>query len=401
MHTSLKSSEQGQIIVVFVVTIVIMVALAALVIDGGNLYLNRRAAQTAADAAALAGAYEHCVNKGNLKEVRAVVDDYALLQNKATNVEDLNFSYNHVEVTVSITMPTFFAKIFGKSTEWVQAAASADCLPPRDVTGNVVPIAWTCRPPVGGNVGDCLVERIPHNIFKEIQDSGFDFNTNILDSGNKKTSASYKTDLEGYAGEGKALYIVMDTDKFNEKTDCQDYGGPIDCDLNNDGQIDVIAGGDRGWLYLEGNAANLVNVMHNGTSNTIPTNIWVPGKTGSDDVVMQTAHDYKIGDVVFIPVFDKICQTNNFYVDCDFDSSVDSVWEWSGQYTYYHIVEFAAFVMTCVYDNIQDSCPGRTYAGLNKNDANTIEGYFIDGYIYGGVPGDGLDLGVYVMTLTE
>ena len=401
MHTSIKSSEQGQIIVLIVVTLFIMIALAALVVDGGNLYLNRRAAQTAADAAALAGAYERCANKGSQTAVEAAASEYAITQNHATSVDQVIISDDQVEVVVSITMPTFFARVFGLQQDMVVATASADCLIPGGLKGDVAPIAWTCRPPVGGEVGDCNVERIPFDIFEDIEKSGFNFDQFILDVGDGSTAFSYQTDLDGTAGEGKALYIVMDTDKFNENTDCQMYGGPIDCDFNNDGIIDLAGGGDRGWLYLEGNASKLKEIMKGGTVGEVYTDRWYPGKPGADDVVVTMAKNYRVGDVIFIPVFDKLCKTNNFFKDCDYNSPPDTVWEWKGEYTYYRITEFAAFVITCVYDNALDSCPGRTHAGLGKKDANTLEGYFLEGVVTGGMPGNGDDVGVYIVSLVE
>ncbi len=48
--------ERGQVMVILVVTIVILLGFAALAIDGGMVYSDRRIAQNAADAAALAGA---------------------------------------------------------------------------------------------------------------------------------------------------------------------------------------------------------------------------------------------------------------------------------------------------------------------------------------------------------
>jgi hypothetical protein len=401
MKTSINSSEQGQIIILIVVSIALMVALAALVVDGGNLYLNRRAAQTAADAAALAGAYERCAFKGNQTAVENAVYEYAINQNQATAIEEVVIADDRVDVTVSITTPTFFAKIFGKELETVVASAAADCLIPGGLKGDLAPIAWTCRPPVGEEVGDCAVERIPYDVFKEIQlEENLDQVILDVDTENTKTKESFTNDI-GINNEGKALYIVMDTDQFNEQTDCQMYGGPVDCDLNNDGEIDIAAGGDRGWLYLEGNASDLDDVMKNGTIDEVTTNRWMPGKPGSDDVVVSVAKQYKTGEVVFIPVFDKICQTNDFYNDCDYTSPPDTAWVWKGKYTYYHVVEFAAFVITCVYDNAQDSCPGRTYAGLGTNDANTLEGYFLEDVVTGGLPGNGHDLGVYIVSLVE
>lgn len=401
MKTSSKRSEQGQVIVLIVVTVVLVVFVAALVIDGGNLFLNRRSAQTAADAAALAGAYQRCAFNGNQISVENIVHEYATVHNQATAVEEIEISVDRVRVVVSLTQSTFFAKIFGVEQETVMAEAAADCLIPGGLKGDVVPIAWTCRPPVGGDVGDCAIERIPSATFHEIENDGFDFDRFILDVGEGDDAFSYQNDMDGINGEGKALYIVMDTEKFNEQTDCQTYGGPIDCDLDNNGTIDIAAGGDRGWLYLEGNASDLKNIMRNGTVGYADTNRWYPGKPGADDVVLRTAKDYRVGEVIFIPIFDKLCQTNDFFTDCDYVNPPDTVWEWQGEYTYYHIINFNAFVITCVYDNSLDSCPGRTYAGLGKKDANTIEGYFLEDVITNGIPGNGDDLGVYIVSLVE
>jgi hypothetical protein len=54
-QTKLVRSQKGQSIVLIAVVMVGMLALAGLAIDGGNLFLQRRRAQNAADAGALAG----------------------------------------------------------------------------------------------------------------------------------------------------------------------------------------------------------------------------------------------------------------------------------------------------------------------------------------------------------
>lgn len=417
MFANNRISEKGQTIVLVVVSVMIMVVMAALVVDGGNLYLNRRQAQTAADAAALAAAYEYCINNGSVADADLVAEEYALSQNGGSNLVDLDGDASNsieilldapnkeVSVAVEITHPTFFAKILGRAISTVRADASANCLIPGGVEGNIAPIAWTCRPPVGGTVGpDCGINMIPYDVWQELATNpvyGFNYSTDILDLGDGVTPISYMTDLSGALNEGKALYIVMDTDKFDETTDCDSYGGPIDCDFDNDGEIDIAAGGNRGWLYLEGNASNLDNIMIGGTEGTVPKNKWYPGKPGADDNVISAAHNHKVGEIVLIPIFDKICETNDFFNECDYVSPPDTVWEWSGKYTYYHIVDFGAFVITCVYDNVHDSCPGRTHAGLGKKDANTIEGYFLDGYIVNGEVGNGNDMGIYILSLTE
>ncbi len=60
MNTKLFSKTKGQIIVLFALGLLALIALAALVLDGGMLFLNRRTAQAAADAGALAGARALC-----------------------------------------------------------------------------------------------------------------------------------------------------------------------------------------------------------------------------------------------------------------------------------------------------------------------------------------------------
>jgi Flp pilus assembly protein TadG len=89
-----KGSEtgrsSGQVLVFFAAAILGLTAMLALVIDGGNFYLQRRGAQNAADAAALSVTYrmsvlggEHCHDT----EYLAILTDYANTRNTADAVE--------------------------------------------------------------------------------------------------------------------------------------------------------------------------------------------------------------------------------------------------------------------------------------------------------------------------
>src|SRR5258708_21198948 len=55
---NLSHRQPGQILVMFALALVGLMAMVALVIDGGYMYVQRRTPQTSADAAALAGAAE-------------------------------------------------------------------------------------------------------------------------------------------------------------------------------------------------------------------------------------------------------------------------------------------------------------------------------------------------------
>jgi len=56
MHASWLRKQSGQAVVLVAVAVVVLTAILALALDGGGIYLDRRQAQNAADAAALAGA---------------------------------------------------------------------------------------------------------------------------------------------------------------------------------------------------------------------------------------------------------------------------------------------------------------------------------------------------------
>lgn len=419
MFTDNRISERGQTIVLVVVSMMVMVVMAALVVDGGNMYLNRRQAQTAADAAALAGAYEYCVNKGSLADANDAATEYAVVQNGGTRLVDLDGDPNNsveilldageksVTVEVEITLPTFFAKVLGIKEENVQATATADCLIPGGVQGNLAPIAWSCSPPLGGTVYDCNTEKIPYDIWQELTSNpayGFNYSTNALDVGDGNSPISYVSDLGGNT-EGKAIYVVMDTNSFDENR-CILNGGTVDCDMDNDGQIDLISNGNRGWLHIEGNPSYTDDVMENGTDRLVPKNIWLRGEPGTMNNVMISA-ETRVGDIVLIPVYDKVCvanNPNNFTNTCDYDPTIDDISDvTTGQNYYYHVIDYYAFAITCVYRNGAHgfSCPGRDYAGLRQNDGDSIEGYFIDGFIADGIAGDGHDLGVYILSLTN
>jgi hypothetical protein len=148
--------EEGQSIVIIAIVMVAMLALAGLAIDGGNLFLERRNTQNAADAAALAGtrvlANAVCSEPG--------VDDSAVLE--AVNqfagrngVEDVSFLFaeytdqdenvlgevgagsipvgaSGVQVIIDSTINTHFMKVVGIDT----ADVSADALA---LTGPLIP----------------------------------------------------------------------------------------------------------------------------------------------------------------------------------------------------------------------------------------------------------------------
>ena len=154
MRTKNHLRTKGQIIVIFALGLVVLVAMAALVLDGGMLYLNRRTAQAAADAGALAGARVMCYG-ATYDEVVDTAEQYAMDQNSASEATAYVDDFPNGDVTVDVNMhqDSFFAQVFGINYLEVPATASANCYPP-EAAKHVLPVAWACRAPVAGSDSD-------------------------------------------------------------------------------------------------------------------------------------------------------------------------------------------------------------------------------------------------------
>lgn len=151
-------SESGATIIVVAITLVALVAMAALALDVASLYIARSEAQRAADAAALAGA-KMFVNSGitsvvgispppldqssvcqdgdgttaaaaNIQAAAAISQN--LIGGQTAIIQSITCDFSLPEnprITVKVrpvTMPTFFAKIWGGSARTVTATAMAE-----------------------------------------------------------------------------------------------------------------------------------------------------------------------------------------------------------------------------------------------------------------------------------
>jgi len=79
-----SDKQTGQVLVIFVFSLIALMAFLALVLDGGMLMLRRREAQVAADAGSLAGAIPLCGSSPDTIEAEARAQEYASIQNSAS-----------------------------------------------------------------------------------------------------------------------------------------------------------------------------------------------------------------------------------------------------------------------------------------------------------------------------
>lgn len=138
MPTPEGRRERGQIIVLFALALVAIVAMVGLVLDGGSAYAQRRSEQNAADLAALAAANDLIVNQGNATwaaTARAVAAqngyvhgvDGVTVDVTCWNCpgQEVSPSVSGVQVQVDITAPhrNHFASVVGMNTWQVSTTA--------------------------------------------------------------------------------------------------------------------------------------------------------------------------------------------------------------------------------------------------------------------------------------
>jgi Flp pilus assembly protein TadG len=119
-------SDHGQATVLTVLFLVVLLGMAALVLDIGSWYRADRATQSTADAAALAGAQ---ALPGDSATANTLALQYAV-KNGGLGSGGVTFSSkivanDTIKVTVKRAAPTFFAKIFGKNSVTVGSTATA------------------------------------------------------------------------------------------------------------------------------------------------------------------------------------------------------------------------------------------------------------------------------------
>ncbi|TAM76108.1 hypothetical protein EPN44_06665 [bacterium] len=129
--------EAGQVLPFVAIIIAVLLGVAALAVDAGYLRYDQRIQQTAADAAAFAGASQLAYD-GNTTNVTTAAQADAAKNNftndgvntiVTVNTPSTTGSYagnaGSVEVLVKASHPAFFSAIFGRSVNWVTTRAVA------------------------------------------------------------------------------------------------------------------------------------------------------------------------------------------------------------------------------------------------------------------------------------
>lgn len=148
LRLQIEGASRGQAIVLIAVMLVALLGIAAVAIDGGGLYYLKRDTQNAADAAALAGARDRCINPftddasvTNAANMAATsngfendgVDDWVTVQNGIPAAEFAALGWpgpntEYVRVYVKANKDSYFAQIVYPGQLSVESEAVALCL---------------------------------------------------------------------------------------------------------------------------------------------------------------------------------------------------------------------------------------------------------------------------------
>ncbi|HVI18228.1 MAG TPA: pilus assembly protein TadG-related protein, partial [Gaiellales bacterium] len=139
-----KSGQRGQVLALCALFLVVLMGFATMAIDAGSWYMEKRKLQSAADAAALAGASQLPAGFGTAQSTansyftkNKDTGDAAVITNTTTYAAN-----DSVHVVATGTAPSFFAKVFGHAFVNLKADATASV---RSVTsytssGDVMPL---------------------------------------------------------------------------------------------------------------------------------------------------------------------------------------------------------------------------------------------------------------------
>lgn len=349
--------EGGQALAFLALSMTVVLAATAMVIDGGNAMGQQRGTQNAADAAALAGAVTIAQDMGGETKDDDDVRTAALSAFNGNSASMgtsyyVDYSYNivgtvgrggsipsdaaGVQIAGSRTFNTFLANIAGINTMTASAQATALAGALRSVCSaadgcGVMPVTFSIP------ITTCDGTNRPLRI-------GVDWPLVSLDTALADSSGQY-------------MSIVPL---------CKNGPGGV------------------GWLDLEC-GGNLADQIENPCNGPYDIPVWLQSQTGNVNSVEGELDDY-IGEQILVPMFDATCRdvpSSGLPADCTDPGNGSNLW--------YHIPRFARFLLDEVHvqGGNSDECnspPGSPLVGGNGG-TSCFKGWFVRYIMQGRVGG--------------
>ena len=265
--------ERGQVLVIFAIALVAIVAMVGLVLDGGSAFAQRRDEQNVADLAAMAGATAHLNTTGNAlaKEAAAIAaattiataNGYVVGTDGVAIDVDVFDNSVYARVTVGITKPhrNNFAAIVGMPVWPVSVTASATSSGAPNAAIGAMPMLFNEEAFPGAicdeEVGGCTPEvyQLPGTGNEDVPQDATQFNWTIFctASGNPcNANSDGVRDIIDGGGEPTTIQLVDDIGPLNAGshttlfTAIEDHVGdvfPVPI-VNDDGEM-------VGWAYFK------------------------------------------------------------------------------------------------------------------------------------------------------
>ena len=346
-----RRGERGQAIVVLTLSVAAVLALAALVVDGGNAMAHQRSTQNASDAAALSGSTVLVENMSGA--VRSDADVFAAMSAAfAANETDFESAFyidyignvvgqvgdggaipgaaGGIRAHGTRSFPTYMAGIAGLGA--MESGAQATAL-------------------AGASVGTCAaIEGCA------ISPVTFSIPIRVCDGTNRPLKLGEHwplTDLaSAEAGDTSTMSIVP---------------------------LCTTGPGGVGWLDLSVlgcSSSTLESWISNPCNASVDLPVWLKTKSGNMNNVESALNSAYKGKIMLIPLFDATCKdvpSSGQPQDCTDAGSGDNIW--------YHVPKFAAFYLHHAHiqgDNSSacNSLPGQPEGGGNGS-TSCLKGWFI------------------------
>jgi Flp pilus assembly protein TadG len=119
-----RAHERGQLIVVFALALVALIAMVGLIVDGGDTFLQRRDEQNVADSAAMAAGYAYVNGQDPTAAALSAASDNGFVNGQ--NGTSITVTVGSGSITVDVSRPhrNFFSGIVGFTSWGVSTTAS-------------------------------------------------------------------------------------------------------------------------------------------------------------------------------------------------------------------------------------------------------------------------------------
>jgi Flp pilus assembly protein TadG len=353
------SREGGQALVFLALSMTVVLAATAMVIDGGNAMAQQRQTQNATDAAALAGALTIAENMGSDPKVDSDVRS-AMLNSFSNNQATMGTSY-YVDYDFNIVGTV------GRGGSIPDDAAGVQVVGNR--TFDTFMAGAIGMPQMTSGAGATALAGALRSICSAADGCGV-------------VPVTFSIPITTCDGSSRPLRIGVDwplvsLDVARADMGVGRYESTVPLCKNGPGGV--------GWLDMGcgGNIADEISHACNGPFD-IPT--WLHTADGNINAVESAMNSLYQGEVMLLPMFDATCRevpSTGLPADCTDPGSGDNL--------YYHIPRFADFLLDQAYlqGNDHPECneaPGVPHVGGNGG-TSCFKGWFVRYIMQGRVGG--------------